>query len=53
MTDEERRLFEEDEVHHRGHADSEDGPASEAELVRDLDRPKPAAEPRIVPPNPD
>ena len=53
MTDEERRRFEEDELHHRDNPNSATGPASEAEIVRNEERPKRDDEPTFIPPNPD
>lgn len=53
MTDDERRRFENVEVHHRNQEEPEDAPASEAHVVRDTNPPKPETEAPMVPPNPD
>lgn len=53
MTDDERRRFEEDLVQHTSETAPEAGPSSEAEIVRDVERPKHGGEPEVLPPNPD
>ena len=53
MTDDERRRFEKDIVQHRSEITPEAGPSSEAETVRDVERPKDGGEAEVLPPNPD
>ena len=53
MTDDELRRFEDERLHHVDESEPEAGPASEAEIVRDVERPRPDAEPEVLPPNPD
>ena len=52
MTGDELKQFEK-EIHHADESVPESGPASEAEIVRDVERPRNDREPPIIPPNPD
>ena len=53
MTDDELRRFEDEKLHHSNESEPETGPASEAEIVRDTERPRRDAEADVLPPNPD
>ena len=53
MTGDELKQFEEKEIHHADESEPESGPASEAEIVKDVERPKNDRDPAIIPPNPD
>jgi hypothetical protein len=53
MTDDELRRFEDEKLHHIDESQPETGPASEAEIVRDTERPRRDAEADLLPPNPD
>jgi hypothetical protein len=53
MTGDELKQFEEKEIHHADESEAESGPASEAEIVRDIERSRQDAEPAVLPPNPD
>jgi hypothetical protein len=53
MTNDELRRFEDEKLHHIDKSEAETGPASEAEIVRDNERPRRDAEAEVLPPNPD
>jgi hypothetical protein len=55
MTDDERRRFEEEVLHHEGRDESTSmtAPASEADVVRETERREPAKKRATVLPNPD
>src|SRR5688572_22688345 len=53
MTEDERLRFEKDTLHHTAETTPAAGPASEAEIVRDVERPKDGGDAEILPSNPD
>jgi hypothetical protein len=53
MTDDERREFEEQTLHHGEGTKPPDLPASEADVVVDAEQPEEKKDPLTVPPNPD
>ena len=53
MTDEERRRFEEQTLHHGEGEEPPDLPASEANVIVDVDKTDADREPDVLPPNPD